>query len=265
MQTRIAKKFIELKKAKKKAFIPFITVGDPDLKTTEQLIPILEKSGASMIELGVPFSDPMADGPTIQRANERALKNNIHLTQIFSLVKKIRIQSQIPIILMGYYNPVLQYGLKNFARDCHQSGVDGLIIVDLPVEESQPLKKELKNKPVDLIYLLTPTSEHERIQLVAKHGRGFVYYVSFTGTTGALKLNIQDVKKNVARIRSQIKLPINVGFGISTPAHVRSVSSFADGVVVGSAIVKIIEKFGKGKKLLSEIETHVKKMIRPLG
>lgn len=261
MPTRITKKFKELKRAGKKAFVAFITAGDPDLKTTEQLIHILEKSGVSMIELGVPFSDPMADGPTIQRANERALKNNVHLTQIFSLVKKLRIQSQIPIILMGYYNPILQYGLKNFAHDCHKSGVDGLIIVDLPVEESQPLKKELKNKPIDLIYLLTPTSERERIQLVAKQGRGFAYYVSFTGTTGAMQLNVQDVKKNVARIRSQLKLPINVGFGISTPAHVRAVSSFADGVVVGSALVKIIEKFGKSKKSLSEIEAYVKKMV----
>lgn len=265
MQTRIAKKFAELKKSGKKAFIPFITAGDPDLKTTGQLISVFEKSGASMIELGVPFSDPMADGPTIQRANERALKNGVHLTQIFSLVKKIRYTSQIPIILMGYYNPVLQYGLKNFAQNCHKSGVDGLIIVDLPVEESQPLKKELKNKPIDLIYLLTPTSEYKRIQLVAKHGRGFVYYVSFTGTTGGAQLNTQDVKKNVGRIRSRIKLPINVGFGISTPAHVQTVSAFADGVVVGSALVKIIEKFGKSKKIFSEIEPYVKKMMKPLG
>lgn len=260
MQTRITLKFKELKKWEGKAFVPFITAGDPDLKTTEQLVHIFEKAGVSMIELGIPFSDPMADGPAIQKANERALKNKTHLGQIFSLVKKIRKTSQIPIILMGYYNPVLKYGLKKFAQSCHLSGVDGLIIVDLPVEESQPLKKELKNKPVDLIYLLTPTSQKDRIQLVAKHGRGFVYYVSFTGTTGASHLKIQDVKKNIARIRSQVKLPIAVGFGISTPMQVQEVSAFADGVVVGSSLVKIIERHGKSKKMLSEMEAYVKKM-----
>lgn len=260
MQTRITKKFRELKKSGRKAFVSFITAGDPDLKTTEKLIHVFEKCDVSMIELGIPFSDPMADGPTIQRANERALKKGTHLEEIFSLVKKIRVTSQIPIILMGYYNPILQYGLKNFVQSCFRSSVDGLIIVDLPVEESGPLKKELKNKPIDLIYLLTPTSGDERIKLVARHGRGFVYYVSFTGTTGAARLKIQDVKKNIQRIRRFIKLPVAVGFGISSPAHVKDVSAFADGVVVGSAIVKIIEKYGKSKKTLSAVDAYVKKM-----
>ena len=260
MQTRITKKFKELKKSGKKAFVPFITAGDPDLKTTEKLLHVLEKSGAALIELGVPFSDPMADGPTIQKASERALKNKINLNHIFSLVKKTRRTSQIPIVLMGYYNPILQHGLKKFAQSCHESGVDGLIIVDLPLEEAGPLKKALKNLPIDLIYLLTPTSQNERIQRVAKVARGFVYYVSFTGTTGASRLKADDVKKNLQRLRLHLKLPIVVGFGISTPQQVRQISAFADGVVVGSALVKIIEKHGKNKKLPSEIEAWVKKL-----
>lgn len=264
MKTRITKKLTSLKKNNQKAFIPFITAGDPDLITTEKLIYTLEKAGASIIELGMPFSDPMADGPAIQRANERSISQGTSLSRIFSLVKSVRKGTQIPILLMGYYNPIYQYGLDRFAKDCHQSGIDGLIVVDLPVEEASPLKKAIQNYPIDLIYLLSPTSDLKRIKLVAKNGSGFVYYVSFTGITGASRLDPKSVKQNIKRIRSHVQLPIQVGFGISTPEHAKQIAPLADGIVVGSALVKLIERYGASSRLFSEVENFVKRMVRAM-
>lgn len=265
MQTRISKKLRELRRAGKKAFIPFITAGDPDLKTTEVLIATLERVGVTLIELGVPFSDPMADGPVIQKSSERALAKGVHLAAILALVKKIRRTSQIPILLMGYYNPLLQYGLEKFATDAHVAGVDGVLVVDLPAEEAGPLRQALSGLPIDIIYLLAPTSNETRLKLVNRHGSGFVYYVSMTGTTGAKHLDATDVVQNLARIRRHVRLPINVGFGISTPAQIRAVSPSADGVVVGSALVKLIEENSRRRNLPARVEEYVKALMSALS
>lgn len=262
--SRIDKKLQKLKTQKKKAFTAFITAGDPNLKTTEKLVLTLEQAGADIIELGVPFSDPMADGPTIQKASERALKNHIRLKDIFQCVKNIRKVSQVPILLMGYYNPLYQYGLKRFAQDAKKSGVDGTLVVDLPVEESLELKQELAKNDMNLIYLITPTSQNSRIKFIQKHGSGFVYYVSFTGVTGASHLNPKAITKKLKPLQNNLRLPLLIGFGISKPEHVKLVSPLADGVVVGSALVSLIEKHGKNQQVFDEIKKHVKKMTKNL-
>lgn len=264
MQTRIFKTLRALRRAGKKAFIPFITAGDPDLKTTARLIAALAAAGASVVELGVPFSDPMADGPVIQRSSERALAKGVHLGTILKLVKQVRRRSLIPILLMGYYNPLLQYGLEKFAHDASDAGVDGVLVVDLPAEEAGPLRQALRGRPIDIIYLLAPTSDEKRLGLVNRYGSGFVYYVSMTGTTGAKHLDAKDVAQNLARIRQHVRLPIHVGFGISTPAQVRAIAPFADGAVVGSALVKLIEENARRRDLISQVEIYTKRLMSAL-
>lgn len=242
MQTRISQKLKSLKALQKKSFVAFVTAGDPHLEATEEIIYALDECGVSMIEIGVPFSDPMADGPVIQKSSERALAAGVTIAKIFELVKKVRKKTEIPIILMGYYNPILQYGLKKFAHDAAQAGVDGLIIVDLPPEESSDLQQHIKKLPIDIIYLLAPTSNKKRIDLVNQHGSGFVYYVSFTGITGGKQLDFKDIQQKVKNIKTQITLPLQIGFGISQPSDIEKLAPLADGVVVGSALIKVIEQ-----------------------
>lgn len=238
----INKKFEYLKEKGKAALITYITAGDPNLETTKEIIKILEKNGADIIELGMPFSDPMADGPTIQLASERALKNKITIKDLLDIVKDIRIESYIPIILFGYYNPFLSYGLENFSMDASQAGVDGVLVVDLPPEESGEFKKHTENAGLDLVFLLAPTSTEERIELVAENASGFVYLVSVTGVTGARPGMKVDLEQLTNTIKSETKLPVGIGFGISSPDQVKDIVKYADGVIVGSSIVKIIEK-----------------------
>lgn len=222
------------------AIIPFITAGDPSLSMTKRLVLALEKGGANLVELGIPFSDPMADGPVIQRASERALKKGTTLRKVLEVVREVRRESRIPILLMGYYNPIYAYGLAAYARDAARAGVDATLVVDLPPEESAELDRELAKVGIPLIYLLTPTSDRERIRLVTRRARGFIYFVSMTGITGA-RLNAQGViRKKVAEIRRETDLPIVVGFGISKPGQVAAIARFADGVVIGSALVERI-------------------------
>jgi len=239
--SRIEQFFNERKAKNEKALIPYITAGDPDLKTTEKILKALIDSGADMIELGVPFSDPMADGPTIQAASQRALKNNFSLQNIFSLVTRVRTFSSIPIILFGYYNPFFQYGLKRLSRDAQQAGVDGFLIVDLPPEEAGPIKEAANAAGLDIIFLLAPTSTDERMKRVAEMASGFVYYVSVTGVTGARKSLDAMIGSSIDKIRTFTKLPIGIGFGISTPEQVREVARYSDAVIVGSALIKVIE------------------------
>jgi len=265
---RISQKFKTLRKANKKALIPFITAGDPDLRTTEELIYTLEKSGADIIELGVPFSDPSADGPVIQAASERALKNKVTLDGVLNLVSRVRKKSQIPLLLMGYYNPLLQMGLETVAAKAAKAGVDAFLIVDLPPEESGDLRKELKKQDIALVHLLAPTSDETRIKLAAKSATGFIYYVSLTGITGA-KLNFNSaIGTQVEKIRQHTKLPIAVGFGISKPEDVKKIAPFADGVVVGSALVKLIAENSRTqkdcKKLTPAVEKFVSALKKPL-
>jgi len=247
---RISELFDILKSKEERALIPYITAGDPDLDTTEALIECLISNGADMIELGVPFSDPMADGPTIQAASQRALQNNFSIENILTLVRKVRNYSTIPIILFGYYNPFYQYGLQKLSRDAKNSGVDGFLVVDLPPEEAIDLKKESDACGLETIFLLAPTSTDERMRIVAAMATGFVYYVSVTGVTGARNNLDQMIGRYVTRIRKYTSLPIGIGFGISKPEHVHQVAAYAEAVIVGSAIIKIIEaNLGKPEML----------------
>lgn len=241
-ENRIEETFARLMARGEKALITFITAGDPDLKTSKDIILELEKSGADIIELGIPFSDPMADGPTIQAASERALKKGATLRGVLELVRDVRRKSRIPIVLFGYYNPIFAYGAERFAKDAKNAGADGVLVVDLPPEEALELKKHTNNAGIHLIFLLTPTSDDNRMRLVAKQASGFIYYVSVAGITGARKELSDTIRKYVKRVKSFTSLPVGVGFGISTPKQAGEVSKWADAVIVGSAIVKVIEK-----------------------
>ncbi len=243
-----------------KTLITFITAGDPSLAITKQLVVALEKGGADLIELGVPFSDPMADGPIIQRASERSLTQGTSLKDVLKLVREIRKTSRIPLLLMGYYNPIFSYGLKKFSKEAAKVGVNALIVVDLPPEESVDLDRELKKNKIDLIYLLAPTSDSARIRLVAKKARGFIYFVSMTGVTGAVLKSEEEISKKIREIRKQTQLPIVIGFGISKPEQARRMSKIGDGVVVGSALVSLIEKKSSSKLLLPKVESFVRCM-----
>ena len=258
--SRIERVFCELKKRGEKALITFITAGDPGLEETKRLILELERAGADIIELGVPFSDPMADGPTIQASSERAIRNGTTLPKVLSLVREIRQKSNIPIVLFGYYNPVFTYGLERFARDVKRAGVDGILVVDLPPEEAGELKRVLKPQGVDLIFLLTPTSNTRRLRVVTENASGFVYYVSVTGVTGVRKRLSGSIKDQIKRARRYTHLPIGVGFGISTPQQARKVCRWADGVIVGSAIINILAENRSPSVLVKRVGTFVRQI-----
>ncbi len=240
--SRIEKKFAELKERGEAALIPFITAGDPDLATTLKIMRALDAAGADCLELGIPFSDPTADGPTIQRSSERALKRPVPLPAIFNLLRRFRKFSQLPVVLFGYYNPFFRFGPERFARQAAAAGADGILCVDLPPEESAELKRWTDAAGLDLIFLLSPMSGAERIDLVGRASRGFVYYVSVTGVTGARRSFDGSLRAQVARVRRATTLPVGVGFGISTPEQAAWIAEFADAAVVGSALVERIEK-----------------------
>jgi tryptophan synthase alpha chain len=250
---RIEDAFKKLRHQGKKGFIPFITAGDPDLATTEELLGVLSNSGATLIELGVPFSDPMADGPVIQRASERALKHGFGLQEILDTVARTRKQIDIPIILFSYYNPLLQFGVKRMATAAKDAGLDGVLVTDLTPEEAGEFEAELRAKGLDMIFLIAPTSTDERLKLVAQHASGFIYAVSRAGVTGAQSTVSVEAERLVHRMRQFSELPIAVGFGISNAQQVRDVNRYADGVVVGSAIVAEMEKRAGHPDLVKEI------------
>lgn len=241
MTSRITARFREILKKGKKAFIPYVMTGHPTLQRTRELIKLLEDSGADIIELGVPFSDPLADGPTIQKAAQTALQQGITLHKVIDFVADLRKTTQIPIILMTYYNPVYKYGEELFTREASAAGVDGLIIPDLPPDEAANLIAYSKKQGLDTIFLLAPTSTSERIEKVAKASRGFIYYVSMTGITGSDLSMDASIESHIAAIRKECGTPVAVGFGISNADEASAVSKFADGVIVGSAIVKQVE------------------------
>ena len=232
--------------------------GDPDIKTTESLILMLEDCGADVIELGVPFTDPVADGPTIQMAAERALAQGVTLTKIIRSVSSIRHRTDIPLVLMTYYNPVYKYGVNRFVNDAVNAGVDGVIIPDLPPDEAHDFNKASRQKNLDTIFLLAPTSTADRIKRVAKESRGFIYYVSITGITGS-GLNIdRTIKQSVNKIRAASNKPVCIGFGVSGPSEAKTISSLADGVIVGSAIVKTLNYSpSKLKKFLTNLRKAI--------
>jgi tryptophan synthase alpha chain len=264
MKNNIQNTFLRLKKENKKALISFITAGDPDLKTTEKIIYQLVDSGVDIIELGVPFSDPMADGPVIQLSSERALKHHTSLKDILDLVKKVRKKISTPIVLMGYLNPIYAYGYEKFAKDASKAGVNGVLIVDLPIEESKDLVSTLKKNYLDFIFLISPVTTLDRKKKIVSKASGFIYYVSMTGITGAKLNQLTDVKKQVLEIKKQGQLPVAVGFGINSKEQAKRISQFSDGIVIGSAIVKIIAD-SKKSDLLSEIDQFISPIRKVLG
>ncbi|MEI7816640.1 MAG: tryptophan synthase subunit alpha [Desulfuromonadales bacterium] len=254
--SRLTALFSALKSQDSRALVTFITAGDPDLSVTEEILYLLEDAGADIIELGVPFSDPMADGPTIQLASERALASGTTLHSILKLVEKVRVRSQIPIVLMGYINPVHAYGYERFCRDAVDAGVDGVLLVDMPPEESHELTEPAGRYGLDVIFLLTPTSDTARITAVDNLGSGFVYYVTVTGVTGTRATVSETLAQELSRVRQGVSLPVMAGFGISTPEQAAEVAQLADGVVVGSAIVKLFEQY-RGEQLKEQLHQYV--------
>ncbi len=230
--------------AKGKAFIPFITCGDPDLKTTARCVREAVKNGADLVELGIPFSDPTAEGPVIQQANVRALKGGVTTDRIFDMVKELRKELTVPFVFMTYSNVVFSYGAEKFMKECASSGIDGLILADLPFEEKKEFQPESRKYGVDLISLVAPTSEN-RIAMIASEAEGFLYIVSSLGVTGVRSEITTDLHSIVEVVRKSTDLPCAIGFGISTPEQAAKMAALSDGAIVGSAIIKILEQYGK--------------------
>ena len=240
--TRISRRFAELRERCELGVVAYITAGDPSLDATLQFVLTLAEAGADVIELGVPFSDPLADGPTIQRASERALKSGTTLRAAIDLVRRVRASSQVPLVLFGYYNPILQMGLENFARAASEAGADGVLVTDLTPEESAEYRRILHEHHLDTIFLAAPTSTDERLEKIAACCSGFLYLISRTGVTGAKDVLPEDLPALIRRVRHGTQLPIAVGFGISQPGHVSVLGGLADAAVVGSALVAEVER-----------------------
>jgi tryptophan synthase alpha chain len=258
--SRIQTTFDKLKQHQRKALIPFFTAGDPDPKLTVPLMHALVEAGADVIELGVPFSDPMADGPTIQRASERALKHHVSLHHVLDMVAEFRRSNTgTPIVLMGYGNPIEAMGWETFAKRCAEVGVDGVLTVDFPPEEGHEAFAHLEKHGIDPIFLLAPTSTDARVARVAKQARGYVYYVSLKGVTGAGNLDLSAIAEKIPHLRKHINLPIGVGFGIHDAATALAVAKLCDGVVVGSRIVQEIEK-STGQNVVANVSKLVKEL-----
>lgn len=249
-----------LKAQGRRALVTFVTAGDPDLATSEKIVHTLIESGVDLIELGFPFSDPMADGPTIQLASERALASGTTLRGVLDMVARVRRHSNIPIILMGYFNPIFRYGPEAFARDAAAAGVDGLLLVDLPPEEAGELHPLLRAAGIDLITLLAPTTGAERSAQLAAAGEGFLYYVSMTGVTGSKQVDVSAIEAAVGDLKALSPVPVAVGFGITTPAEAGAVAGIADAVVVGSALVKLIAAKSASPDLLDAVGAFVKEL-----
>ena len=260
--SRIAPKFDELRQQGRRALIPYIAAGDPEPWITVPLMHTLVKNGADILELGVPFSDPMADGPVIQRAAERALKHGISLTHVLAMVREFRDKDKTtPVVLMGYLNPIEVLGYARFAKEAAAAGVDGVLTVDLPPEEADLFQPAMKGQGLDTIFLLAPTSPAERIKLIAKAASGFIYYVSLRGVTGAANLDVREVAAKLKEIRGHTKLPLGVGFGIGSPEAAAQVAEFADAVIVGSAVVKRMEEMAaKPDKILTEVPAFIARL-----
>jgi tryptophan synthase alpha chain len=242
MPSRIEKTFKELKVQGRSAFIPYVTAGDPDINLSQKILNSLPSGGADIIEVGMPFSDPMADGPAIQQAGIRALGNGQNMKKTFSMVKNFRLQNNYtPLILMGYYNPILQFGNENFLSECSTSGVDGLIVVDLPIEHSQELCKPAQEAGIDFINFITPTTSPERLKNILDVSTGFLYYVSIAGITGTKTPDIKILENMIKKIKTYTNLPVGVGFGIKDAEQVKNISKFSDAIVIGSSIVNKIK------------------------
>jgi tryptophan synthase alpha chain len=255
--SRISQTFEYLHKIHERALIPYVTAGDPDLEMTKRLVREMVRRGGDIIEIGVPFSDPLADGPIIQRASQRALQRGTTLRKILQTVSELRHEVDVPLVLMTYYNPVFRYDEEAFVADALDAGVDGIIVPDLPPEEGQSLMELTIDTPLDMIFLAAPTSTSARLALISEASRGFVYYVSRLGTTGVRDQLADDLRLMLEQLRTSTSKPITVGFGVSTPEHVRLVAELADGVVVASAILKLMEDLGDRADRLEHVGDFV--------
>jgi len=255
---RIERKFSELKKKEEKALVAYLTAGDPDLEKTREIILGLDSAGVDILEIGVPFSDPTADGPIIQAASRRALENGATLSKILNMAESVRESSDIPVVLFGYYNPILNYGNERFAKRAKAAGVDGVLVVDLPPEESAELRKHTDRSGIDFISLIAPTTPSERIRKISRKASGFLYYVSITGVTGTAKPQSSDIEREMKKIRGITTLPVVVGFGISTQEQAREIAPHADGIVIGSAFVRLIEENSNKSNMVNIVSGYAK-------
>ena len=259
--SRIREKFRELKRSGRGGFIPFITTGDPDVGTTERLLIELANAGADIIELGVPFSDPVADGEVIQRASERALKNGVTVHDALMCARNVRQHTDVPVVLFSYFNPLLQFGQEQLAAAARKAGIDGILVTDLIPEEADSWTETLLRHRLDPIFLIAPTTSDKRLVRIAQQARGFIYAVSRAGVTGERDEMTRDAEALVKRVRSVSDLPVAVGFGISSPEQVRAVWRFADASVVGSAIVTRIEKLGNSPDLVKRVGEFARSLV----
>jgi len=262
---RIEDKFESLRGKKEKALIVYLTAGDPSLSITKKIIFGLEKAGVDILEIGVPFSDPTADGPVIQAASQRALKAGTTLEGVLDLVTEVRKVSEIPIVLFGYFNPIFAYGVKRFAEAARRAGVDGVLVVDLPYEEAKELRIYTDAVGIDFISLIAPTTDGKRLNKIAADATGFLYYISITGITGTAVPKIENIKTAVKKIHKITKLPIAVGFGISKSQQAREIARFADGIVIGSAVVRLIDENKNNPdlvKIISAYASEIKKALQ---
>lgn len=240
--SRISDTFARCKAENRPALMPYLMIGYPDLATSEQILLSLVEAGADLLEIGTPFSDPLADGTTVQRAGQVSLSNGTRLRDCIDLVKRVRDAGvQVPMMLMGYYNPIVKYGVEEYAADCAAAGVDGFIVPDLPIEESDRLRTAANEHSLDLIFLVAPTTTDNRLEMVGEVGSGFVYCVAVTGVTGARESMSDTIAPYIQRVKSFVDLPLGVGFGISTPNNVTEVSKIADGAIVGSALINYMD------------------------
>jgi len=258
--SRLDEVFEKAGRENRAALMPFLTAGDPTLEHTGRYILEMEKNGADIVELGIPFSDPLADGPTIQRSSQRALAGGVTLRAILEFVGDLRRKTSLPIVLMGYYNPIFHFGVTSFVEAAKGAGADGLIVPDLPPEEAGELIPAARKADLDTVFLLAPTSTPERIGKIAEVSRGFIYYVSLTGVTGARTTLSTGIENAIARIREVTAMPVCIGFGISSPGHVERVRACADGVIVGSAVVGLIEKAGGETGGVAEVGRFIAKL-----
>jgi tryptophan synthase alpha chain len=261
---RIEKKFADLRAKNEKALIVYLAAGDPSLSITKKLIFGLEKAGVDILEIGVPFSDPTADGPVIQAASQRALKAGTTLEGVLELVKDVRRVSEIPIVLFGYFNPIFAYGARKFAGDARKAGVDGVLVVDLPYEEAKELRIHTDAAGIDFISLIAPTTDGKRLNKIAADAMGFLYYISITGITGTAAPKIDNIETAVKKIRKITKLPIAVGFGISRPQQAWEIAHFADGIVIGSALVRLIDENKNNPEMVKIVSDYVSEIIKAL-
>jgi len=262
--SRLDERFEVLRARGEVALVPFLTAGDPDLATTEALVLAMAEAGADVIEIGVPFSDPIADGPTIQRASQRAIASGTTLRGVFEMVKRLRPRIDVPLLLMGYANNFLTMGSERFAESAREAGVDAAIVVDLPLEEGAEFFAVCREAGIDTVMLAAPTSKPERIERLVAESRGFIYYVSLTGVTSARESLAEGIEQGVRGIQQHGSLPVCVGFGISSPEHAERVGQYADGVVVGSAIVDRIESAGSREQMVDAVATFVAELKAPL-